>query len=181
LRLSTSPNQFATDAKFRRKVEKAETDHDANDIEAAAHWFPYVDYVFTDKKMATFMFPKLRKELSRRVYPFHLSTNKPLLFSSRREFLKFLTNLKPTESVASVESETQDDRGAAKTLLYILRTPNRLISKETIYEEPDVNAEILSGGGLRIDVRSPEKSWDAVKSYFGSFATIFVKTEKPQH
>jgi hypothetical protein len=161
--------QFATDAKFRRKVEKAETDHDANDVEAAAHWFPYVDYVFTDKKMATFMFPKLRKELSRKVYAFHLSANKPLLFSSRREFLKFLRDLKPAESVASVESETQHTRGAAKTLLYILRTPDRLVSRETICEEADVNAEILSGGGLRIDVHSPEKSWDDVKSYFRQF------------
>ena len=115
------------------------------------------------------MFPRLRKELSRRVYPFHLSVNKPILFSSRREFLKFLSNLKPTEFVASVENETQDDRSAAKTLLYILRTPNRLISKETIYEEADANVEILSGGGLRIDVRSPEKSWDDVKSYFRQF------------
>jgi hypothetical protein len=119
--------------------------------------------------MATFMFPKLRKELSRRVYPFHLSANKPVLFSSRREFLKFLSDLKSAESIASVESETQDNRGAAKTLLYIFRTPDRLVSRETIYEKADVNAEILSGGGLRIDVRSPEKSWDNVKSYFRQF------------
>jgi hypothetical protein len=161
--------QFATDAKFRKKVEKAKTDHDANDLEAAAHWFPYADYVFTDKKMATFMLPKLRKELSRKVYSFHLSANKPVLFSSRREFLKFLRDLKPTESVASVESETQYNRGAAKTLLYILRTPDRLISRETICTEGDVNAETLSGGGLRIDVHSPETSWEDVKSYFRQF------------
>ena len=127
------------------------------------------------------MFPRLRKELSRRVYPFHLSVNKPILFSSRREFLKFLSNLKPTEFVASVENETQDDRSAAKTLLYILRTPNRLISKETIYEEADANVEILSGGGFGIDVRSPESPGTTLSPIFGSFGTIFVKTETPQH
>ena len=161
--------QFATDAKFRKKVENAKADHDANDLEAGAHWFPYADCVFTDRKMAMFMLPKLRKELSRKVYSFQLLPNKPLLFSSRKEFLNFLCDLKPIEFVASAESELRNDRGGTKTLLYILRTPDPLISREAICEDEDLSAEILPGGGLRIDVRSPETSWDNVKSYFQEF------------
>lgn len=161
--------QFATDAKFRKKVENAEADHDANDLEAGAHWFPYADFVFTDTKMATFMFPKLRKELAKKVYSFQLSPDRPLLFSSRKEFLNFLCDLKPTEFVASAESELENDRGGAKTLLYILRTPDPLISREAISEHEDLSAEILPGGGLRIDARSSKTSWENVRSYFQEF------------
>jgi hypothetical protein len=158
--------QFAADAKFRKKVENAETDHDANDLEAGAHWFPYADCVFTDTKMATFMFPKLRKTLAKKGGSFQLRPNRPLLFSSRAKFLNFLRDLKPTELVASAESELQNDRGGGKTLLYVLRTPDPLVSREAVYGNGDLSAEILPGGGLRIDTLSTETSWDNVRSCF---------------
>lgn len=161
--------QFATDAKARKRIENAKTDHDANDVEAAAHWFPYADCVFTDKKVATYLYPRLRKELSGNAYSFKLSPAKPILFSSRKEFLKYLVDLKPTEFAASVETETQDDRGTAKTLLYILRNRNPLISREAIFEDETVIAEILPGGGLRIDVRFAETSCETASSWFRKF------------
>jgi hypothetical protein len=69
--------QFATDAKFRKKVENAEADHDMNDLEAAAHWFLYSDFVFADTKMATFLFPKLRSSL-RKCCSFEMPVAKPV-------------------------------------------------------------------------------------------------------
>jgi len=60
----------------------------------------------------------------------------------------------------------QDDRGSVKMLLYILRTPESLISRETIERRRDLSAEILPGGGLRIDARGNETSWDMIASFF---------------
>jgi hypothetical protein len=88
------------------------------------------------------------------------------LFSSRTQFLNFLRDLKPTELVASAESELQNDRGEGKTLLYVLRTPDPLVSREAVYGNGDLSAEILPGGGLRIDTLSTETSWDNVRSCF---------------
>jgi hypothetical protein len=162
--------QFASDSSFRKKIEKAEVDHDANDIEAAAHWFPYCDYAITDKKMVNFIFPKLYKALDAKRHPFQLSRERPLLFSSsassRIEFLNFLRSLKPTEIVASAESELQSDLGNTKTLLYILRTPDPLISRETIQHSQGLSAEILPGGGLRIDSSDDKTSWDNIAACF---------------
>jgi hypothetical protein len=157
--------QFATDAKFRKKVENAEADHDANDLEAAAHWFPYADFVFADTKVVTFLFPKLRSAVTK-AGSFEISAERPILFSSRAKFLNFLRELKPTEIVSTAEGEMQDDRGSVKMLLYILRTPESLISRETIERRRDLSAEILPGGGLRIDARGNETSWDMIASFF---------------
>jgi len=157
--------QFATDAKFRKKIENAEADHDANDLEAAAHWFPYSDFVFADTKMVTFLFPKLRSTLTE-AGSFELPVRRPVLFSSRAKFLDFLRNLKAEEIVASAESELQNHRGSVKTLLYVLRTPKTLISRETVRQSHGLSAEILPGGGIRIDASNKETSWNGIASLF---------------
>ncbi len=157
--------EFAADLKSKKKVENAELDHDLNDLEALAHWFPYVDCAFTDTKMASCVFPRLRKALRTRARSFKLAEEKPLLFSSRAKFLQFLRDLRPIETVASIDSELGDERGSTKTLLYVLRTPEPLISREALEAGDRVIAEILPGGGLRIDARKGV-SWDTVVATF---------------
>jgi hypothetical protein len=169
--------EFATDLKSRKKVENAELDHDLNDLEALAHWFPYVDCAFTDTKMAGCVFPRLRKALCTKARSFKLVREKPLLFSSRAMFLQFLRDLRPIETVASIDNELGDERESTKTLLYVLRTPNPLISREALKAGDRITAEILPGGGLRIDAMK-RASWNTVVATFRTIQHYVPKDGK---
>lgn len=169
--------EFATDLRSKRKVENAELDHDLNDLEALAHWFPYVDCAFTDTKMASSVFPRLRKTLTTKPHPFKLPEGNPVLFSARASFLQFLQKLGPIETIASIDSELEYERGSTKSLLYVLRAPNRLISRDELEWENGITAEILPGGGLRIDAKK-EASWDVIVDTFRTIQYYVPKDGK---
>jgi hypothetical protein len=157
--------EYATDLRSRKKVENAKLDHDLNDLEALAHWFPYADCAFTDTKMATSVFPRLRKTVSTKRHSFKLPQGRPMLFWSRPEFVEFLGELSASESAASIDSEVRDDRQSEKTLLYVLRDPEFLVSREALGTGESTTAEILPGGGLRIDAKN-EETWDTIVNTF---------------
>ena len=157
--------EYATDLRSRKKVENAELDHDLNDLEALAHWFPYVDFAFTDRKMSTSVFPRLRKAVSTKRHSFTLQQGRPMLFSSRDKFLEFLGQLSASEAAASINSELRDVRQSNKSLLYVLREPEFLISREPLDTGDSTTAEVLPGGGLRIDSKN-EKTWDTIVDTF---------------
>ena len=158
--------QFASDLQFRRKVENAEADHDANDLEAAAHWFLYADHVFADKKMVTFLFPQLRRVLLAQKGLFELPSKRPRLFSSRAEFSEFIRAFRATETVLNLEDELRVHDWRFKTLVYRIRTSDPLISRETISRSGTLEAEVLPGGGLRIDALNDQVTWDEMASCF---------------
>lgn len=157
--------EYAADLRSRKKVENAELDHDFNDLEALSHWVPYADCAFTDRKMATTIFPRLRKAVSAKRHSFDLPPDRPTLLSSLPDLLKFLQDLSASESTASVDSELRNDHQSKKTLLYVLRKPELLISREAVATGNSTTAEILSGGGLRIDATN-EETWEMIVNTF---------------
>ena len=124
--------EYAADLRSRKKVENAELDHDFNDLEALSHWFPYADCAFTDRKMANTIFPRLRKAVSAKRHSLSLPHDRPTLLSSLPELLKFLQDLSASESAVSVDSELRNDHQSKKTLLYVLREPELLFSREAV-------------------------------------------------
>ena len=88
-----------------------------------------------------------------------------MLFSSRDKFLEFLGQLSASEAAASINSELRDVRQSNKTLLYVLREPEFLISREPLDTGDSTTAEALPGGGLRIDSKN-EKTWDTIVDTF---------------
>lgn len=157
--------EFRADHQSPRKVEKANLDHDVNDLEALAHWFPYVDCAFTDRKMAVSVFPRLRKELAAKGAPFHLSNERPRVFWKATDLLRFLKEFQPGETVASVSSELRSDGGSTKSIFYVMHTPDPLIWREKVEDNGPINGEILPGGGLRLDGYG-EVSWQAMVDAF---------------
>jgi hypothetical protein len=157
--------EYATDLRSRKKVENAELDHDFNDLEALSHWFPYADCAYTDRKMATTIFPRLRKAVSAKRHSFNLPHDRPTPLSSLPELLKFLQGLSASESAVSVDSELRNDHQSKKTLLYVLRKPELLTSREAVVTGNSTTAEILPGGGLRIDATN-EETWKMIVNTF---------------
>jgi hypothetical protein len=153
--------EYAADLRSRKKVVNAELDHDFNDLEALSHWFPYADCAFTDRKMATNLFPRLRNAVSAKKHSLNVPHDRPILLSSLPALLKFLQHLSTSECAASIESELQNDHQSEKTLLYVLRKPEFLISRETLATGNSSTAEILPGGGVRIDAAKGQ-TWEMV-------------------
>lgn len=182
--------EYAADLRSRKKVENAELNHDFNDLEALSHWFPYVDCAFTDRKIATGVFPRLRKAVRTKKHSFSLPHGRPTLLSSLPELLKFLQDLSAAEFAASIDGELQNHRESKKTLLYVLRKPEFLKSRETIQTANSTTAEILPGGGLRIDATT-EETWEMIVNTFlqmeyfipkdGKSATIVAVDRSDEH
>jgi hypothetical protein len=115
--------------------------------------------------MATTIFPRLRKAVSAKKHSFNLPHDRPTLLSSLPKLLKSLQDLSASESAASIDSELRNDHQSKKTLLYVLRKPEFLISRETLVTGNSTTAEILPGGGLRIDATN-EETWEIIVNTF---------------
>jgi hypothetical protein len=122
-------------------------------------------------------FPRLRKALSTKRHSFKLPEARPVLFSSRDKFLEFLRQLSASEGAASINSELRDNRQSNKTLLYVLRDPEFLVSREALDTGDTTSAQVLPGGGLRIDAKN-EETWDTIVNAFRKMQNYIPKDGK---